>query len=387
MAEPTFASPVVVEQVTGTNRRLMVFKGRALPFRPLTLSRILQVNTTWLPGNPVANQQVIGNRLEPTTINGAWHDKFLLDDDGSNGVDLVNFPAITPGARPHSAVASAGSFATSDVFPGTQPAQLARVVNDAFELLMLEGQQIRFSWDQYVRYGKVTRYTASWDRINDVAFEIEFTWSGLTQFSPVKRATKYNALATATGLLRVLAAIAEVLGELNALRQPNAFATRVLGPILQITNTVTSLVEALQLIVSVATAPIDLINTITGALATVRTEVQSLLKIFETERSAAGERAIVGDADAVQIANLVQQRLRARLVELASFAADQQRLAALFASEELLATIFAESFTSLRDVATRYYGDPGQWTEISEYNGFFSPTVTRGTVIRVPALT
>jgi len=385
MAEQQFASPVVLEQTTGS-RRVLLFKGRALPFRPLQLSRILQVNTTWLPGNPVANQQVIGNRLEPTTLRGAWHDKFLLSADEDNGVELVNYPQVSPGAQSQNSIASGAVFQSSNVFPGTQPARLARTVDAAVELMMVEGQQLRFSWDQYVRYGRITRYSADFDRINDIAWEMEFTWTGLTQFSPVKRATKYNALTTANGLADILASINENLLELAALKQPNAFTTKVIGPILQLGSTVESLVDALQQIVSIATAPFDLINTITGALEQVRSQVLDLLSLFDTNRSAAGERALVGDADSVQIANLVQQQLRDRLIELSSFARDQQRLAALFQTEDILATIFADSFTSLRDIAREKYGDPSQWTEISEYNGFFSPTVPRGTVIRVPAL-
>jgi hypothetical protein len=118
----------------------------------------------------------------------------------------------------------------------------------------------------------------------------------------------------------------------------------------------------------------------------VKLQASGLANSLDRPRSAAGEAAKLDKADAVQIANAVYQLLRARLVELAAFAAEQQRLLGLFAGDEILATFYADAQTSLRDVSTRYYGAPAEWVRISTFNGFYSSTVPAGTLVRVPKL-
>lgn len=374
------STPVTIEQLTGS-KRAMVFKGRSLPYRPIELTVTQRVTTTWYPANPKAVQQVLGPTFEPTTITGMFKDKFLARE----GVDLLNFPPLDPGARIGSPFATGSSFIGTGAFPGTQPAQLARVVCDALTLMVKEGQDVRWQWDAYVRYGKLTRFVQRPDRINDIGFELECTWSGDVEAPPIVRKTTFNLLGTASGLSKILQGLLDAAAKLDSLREPNAFINFVSTTLASIVALVGGLIDVYRKLIGIANAPDDL-------LATIRTNLQDLRLLARAflaelrEMGASSEAAKVGLADASQIAALVQQELRARLTELGAFAARQQRLLALFASDEILATYFADSFTSLRDVATRFYGDPTQWNAISTYNGFFSTTVPRGTVIRVPRL-
>lgn len=379
------ASATTIEQVTGPRRR-MTFKGRSLPYQPLELGIEVRTKTTWLPANPVANQQVLGSMRPPTTLTGMFKDKFLLDNNESNGVDLLNFPQVASGGNPYSQVSSGGSFVTSNTFSGTQPALLARVVVDALTLMAEEQQKVRFSWDQYVRYGIIRRFSPRFLRINDVEWELELEWSGAVEFSPVKRLVKYNALTTAEGLAQILAAILAVLNAMGNLRQPNAFVNRLAAGIVAIGSLVAGIIESLRSIVSIANAPGDLLSTIQGQLAQIRLLAIALKSDLRNIRSARGEAALVGAADATANAALIEQLLRERLQELAAFAAEQQRLLAIFEGVEILATFFADTLTSLRDVATKYYGDPTQWTTISNYNGIYNDAAPRGALIRVPAI-
>lgn len=379
-------SPTTIEQVTGNDRRIMIFKGRSLPYQGLALGIEIRTKLTWLPANPVANQQVLGSMRPPTVLAGMWKDRFLLQNDANNGVDLVNFPTISAAGIPQSPIAAGGSFVTRNTFPGVQPAQLARVVVDALTLMTEEQQKVRFTWDQYVRYGIIKRFSPAFLRISDVEYEIEFEWSGAVEFSPVRRAIQFNALTVAAGLAQLLQTILAAIQALLSIRQPNAFIRRIANAITTIGALVIAVIESLRNIVAIATAPADLLSTIKGQLALIRLTARAVMADLRGIRSARGEAALVGAPDAVAIAALVEQLLRERLQELASFAAEQQRLLALFEGTEILATFFADTFTSLRDVSTRYYGEPGQWTRISNYNGFFSDTVPRGTLVRVPAI-
>lgn len=374
--------PVVrIEQTTGELRGV-VFKGRSLPYQGLDLGIEIRTKQTWLPANPVATQQVLGSTLPNTTINGMWKDRYLLQ--GDNGVILANFPQVSPNVA-QASVSSGGSFITNETFPGTQDARLARVVVDALMLMARDQQKVRFQWDQYVRFGIIKRFIPRWIRVTDVEWTLEFEWSGVTEFSPVKRTVEYNALTTAEGLRQILQAVFATLEAILALRRPNLWVRRVTAPVMAIGDLVVGVIELLRSIISIATAPADLLASLQGALSNIRIAARGLMNELRSIRSARGEAALVGDAADVAAAALADQELRERMQEIAAFAREQQRLLELFTGKEILATFFADSLMSLRDVATKYYGEPTQWTRISNFNGFFSDVVAAGTLVRVPA--
>jgi nucleoid-associated protein YgaU len=378
------STPITIEQVDGP--RKMVFHGRSLPYRGFELTRTMGHTTTWNPGNPVATQQVLGPRFEPTEFEGTWKDRYLRTD----GVVLIGFPRISPAAIPQSSIAGGSSFVGTGAFPALQRARLARTVDDAFELLFSEGLKIRWSWETKVRYGLITRYTSRpgtpTGGLSDIGWTMEMTWSGNVEAPPISRAVTYNVLATASGLQTLLAELLAELGKVTAIKQPNAFLANVATEIDSILSVVAALVEAFRKITNFLTAPSDLLATIQGSLQTIRSQVQAFFARLEQIGSAYGEAARVGRTEDVQIAALIQNSLRKRLQELAAFAATQQRLALLFTADDLIATYFAKSFTTLRDVAAEYYGDQALWTKISDYNGIFSATVPAGTLVRIPRI-
>jgi hypothetical protein len=380
-------SALRIEQVSGP-RRAMIFNARSMPFRPLTLTRRQRVATTWLPGNPKAVQQVIGPVFEPTTLTGSWKDKFLASNESA--VRLINFPALSPAVNGQASVASSSTFVGTNAFPGTQLARLARVVSDAVELMVAEGQDIRWQWDQFVRYGKFTRYQVEWGNptggISDCRWELECEWSGDIEAPPIVVTTSVNLLTTAAGLAQLLQELQRALDEVAALRLPNAWVNAIVGPLRSIAATLARLISTMRSIVTITRLPGDVAANVAALLQQLRLESMALVRELSFPRSAAGESAKLGRADAVQIANAVYQLLRKRLVELAAFAAEQQRVLALFEADEIIATFFADAQTSLRDVSTRYYGRPDEWVRISVFNAFYSSTVAAGTLVRVPKL-
>jgi hypothetical protein len=377
---------MVFEQLTGPRRRIEL-RGRSMPYRPLLLSGTQEITTTWMPANPKAIQQVIGPRFEPTTVNGVWKDKYLAGADSS--VTLKNFPRLSAAAS-GLAGASSSTFVGPNAFPGEQRARLARVVGVAFELLRREGQDIRWQWDQYVRFGKVKRFEQkigdTSGLINDIGWTLEMAWSGDIAAPPIIVKTTVNLLATAQGLAKLVQDLNAALDKIEILQQPNAFVNAIATPVGNIVAAVSALIAALRKIVSVTSLPSDLAKTVGAQLQTLKLLAANLRSEIDAIMPASGEAAKVGNADAVQIALLVQQSIRKRLVELASFAAEQLRLLQLFDGDEVLATIFADSVSSLRDVATRFYGSPEEWLRISNFNAFYSSTVPAGTLIRIPRI-
>ena len=378
---------MIFEQLTGS-RRSITLRGRSMCYRPITLARTQRVTTTWLPASPKAIQQVIGPTFEPTTLNGVWKDKYLGTDDSA--VELINFPRLSPAANGQAGVASSSTFVGNNAFPGTQRVRLARVIVDAFELMLAEGQDIRWQWDQYVRYGKIKRFPfqlgVPTGGIEDIGWELEIEWSGDIASPPIVVKTTVNLLATAAGLAKLVQQLNDALAKLGQLKQPNAFVNTITAPLASIAALVAALISGLRKVVSVTQLPSDLAKTVGAQLQALKLLVRELITSIDSILPASGEAAKVGAADAVQIAALVQAAIRKRLVELASFAAEQQRLLALFEGDEVIATFFADSAMTLRDVSTRYYGRPDEWVTISNFNAFYSTTVPAGTLVRVPKI-
>jgi hypothetical protein len=376
------------EQLTGA-RRAIILRGRSMPYRPISLARTQRIQTTWMPANPKAVQQVIGPTFEPTTLNGTWKDKYIGAEDSK--ADLFNFPRLSLAASGLSGIASSSTFEGTSAFSGRQTGRLGRVIADAFELLLAEGQDIRWQWDQYVRFGKLKRFVIQPGNptggVTDIGWELELEWSGDIAAPPIIVRQSVNLLATASGLSTLLQKLAAALDKLNSLGQPNAFVNTLVAPLVLLSGLVTSLISALRTIVSFSQLPSDLAKTVSGLLQSIRLAARGLANQIDNIRSSAAEASRIGACDAVQIAALVQALLRKRLIELSSYAAEQQRLLALFDGDDVLATFFADSATSLRDVATRFYGGPEEWVRISNFNAFYSSTVSPGTLVRVPRLT
>lgn len=379
---------VVIEQITGKRRRIAL-RGRSMPFRPFSIVRLQKVAVSWTPANPKANDQTIGPRFEPTTFKGKWSDKYLFADDSAPA--LHNFPKLSPALAGVPGVASSTVWLGTNPFPATQQARLARVVVDAFALLTNEGQEIRFTWDQVVMYGKITRFVPFYGEsgsggIQDIGWEMEITWSGETEKPPIIKKVSLNILAMAQLLAMLLSALNDVLDKLGLLALPNAFVNMVVGPVAALAGLVAGVIMLLRKLVSITSIPSDIAAGIGAQLQAIKLLAAQLRQDIDDLSPAAAEASKAGKVDASQIAALVQASLRDRLVEIAAFCAEQQRVLDLFAGDEILATFYADSATSLRDVATRYYGSPDEWLRISNFNAFFSSTVATGTIVRVPRI-
>lgn len=379
---------MVFEQITGPRRKIEL-RGRSMPFRPITLEHMQRVTTTWMPAAIKAVQQVLGPQHEPTPFTGNWQDKFLGRDE--NSATLINFPRLSPAAAGIPGFGSATNFVGSTPFPGTQTVKLAAVLADAFELLVDEGQDVRWQWSQFVRYGKLRRLKriigVPTGGIDCIDWEVECTWSGKVALPPIPTRRSLNLLSTAQGLAKLLEQLAALVDRLSNLAQPNAFVQAVLAPISSLSSSLSSAIALLRSAVAIVTLPIDLAQTIVGILQAIKLEAQRLREQVDRIGSASQEAAKVGAADAVAIAALVQAQLRDWIVRVGGYAAEQQRLLSLFTGAEVIASFFADSTSSLRDVATRFYGRPEEWIRISNYNGFYASTVPAGTLVLVPKIT
>ncbi len=153
----TQAQPFVITPLEGelanTDIRL---EGRALPYQGVAFSTEQRISTTYYPGNPVATQQTMGPVEKNTTIKGTWKDKFL-----GNGQ--------------------------------------SQVLMKLFDGLMRRGTRVKIQWGHninlftpngaidaslpdettdIVRIGLIKNFTHTYDRPQDIQWEMEFEFSG-----------------------------------------------------------------------------------------------------------------------------------------------------------------------------------------------------------------
>lgn len=359
--------------------RVIVLHGRSLPYRGVSWGGTQRLDVTWNPGNPVAVTQVIGQTYKPSRITGMWKDVFLFDIQSAP--HLLNFPALQRQALAGSTERGGNTFRSSGSIPA-QLAQRARVLRDAFELLRKEGIHVQVEWGSIVRFGFISDTDFPHEREEDINYEIEFTWIGDTDSQP--RPNIRPGLDVLSLLKQLFALLDKIINTLlTALFAATGFLQKITSAINKIGGFVTALLEILNKLAQFAFAPADLIGTMRANLTAIKLAARDLFATL-ADGSAAIAAAALGDPLQVSIGNILQQRLRAQVQELAAFAARQELVLASQMTAELLGTYTSPGGITLRDVAQRFYRNPDNWRLIAEFNGLAGSIVPTGTIIRIP---
>ncbi len=77
-------SSFTIRELTGTTQREIRLIGRALPYRPFSLTTQQRVELTWYPGNPEATSTILGASEGPTQLRGYWKSKFLGEAENTS---------------------------------------------------------------------------------------------------------------------------------------------------------------------------------------------------------------------------------------------------------------------------------------------------------------
>lgn len=136
------ATTFTLRELTGERRELDL-TGRALPYRPLSLSGTMRAEVTYYPGSPEPTVQMLGSTEEETTIVGMWKDKFITLESGFAKVDRNPLPD-------------------------------AKSVVDLVDDMRRKGQLIEISWDEIVRQGFISQFEQTWESRRDVSWSITF---------------------------------------------------------------------------------------------------------------------------------------------------------------------------------------------------------------------
>jgi hypothetical protein len=368
-----------------------------MPFRGVPYSVENRVITTWYPGNPIeATQQLLGPKDVPSTWEGEW-----------NTTRLGSTPAKW----------STGGSPTTI----TRASSLAAIVDD----LARSSALLRVTWStddnrKLVREGRISVFTPTYDRMDDVRWSITFDWTsrGVSQKRVVTfrgedlEAAQREALATMNELASVITGAAIVtinsavptsaselsLGDLEALA---AAPSALLG---QVTRLAGALENRIGRVASLATTVAAIPSTLAGQAADAAKEVTATITRVQDElgrippdglTNVSGKPSRIGQAAAYYgtVQRAAQQGVEAALA--LTQVSKQRRAASLQASRkedrtgpaDVVARHIAREGETFASLSQQFYGTPERGAVIAKANGFpgyqVAPPAGRNLVIPV----
>ena len=370
------ASSFEIRELTG-DQRTLTLRGRALPYRPFTLSGKQRNSVEWYPGNPIGVMQVYGAEEEGTTINGMWKDVFLGDPS------TIKSP-----------------YATVNGTALTTARDLAELVDD----IRRKGQEIVVTWMSFTRFGILDRFTQKWQTGHDVEYDILFTWISqeditLTNDVPF---TSDNAAADLTSVPD------EVQDQLDQITAPtqnlvdegittggaiNGFTTAFdpqYQPIVDDIDDVISdiqsqsddLANSIAMVASIATATSDAQRRLAGVLNGIKINALSCRELLG---QVDGARMNLGGTFGSVLTDRSSSRQQAVIAaNIQVIAAAQEAKIIRAITSQVLAVFTARGGDSLRTVSNIYYGTPDNWRDLMLYNNFDDEMLVAGQVVIVP---
>ena len=341
------------------SRRVIRLRGRALPYRPATWSGRQRTKITWYQGNPEATQQVLGPMEEPSVFEGKWKDRFI------QGQMLVN-----------------------DNPRAVESAEKAVLL---FDDLRASGNPVQVQWGVNVRVGILVAFSASWDRLSDVAWRAEFEWSG-----------RGRAKARAVKIPDH-----DVLGKMNALDDLLAFGledvvdrfvARTIDVVNEVREDVGEMFGILRAMNAAAAAPRQLVGALRAAVTSILLEAQEEgarmsesvawgTSLFSDVVGPGGGGSMSATPNMAPLLKTERDRraIADALMAVAGVALELQQEQLARVEPEIVAVVVIPEDTSFYALASRLYGDPDLAGYLARANGIKGTLVApAGFELRVP---
>lgn len=366
-----------IRELTG-DKRTLVLRERALPYRPFELTGTQRNSIEWYPGSPIGTMQVYGASEQPTTISGAWKDKFL---DGSPG----NAPAEVSGATSEIVEGYGEAIAISNDVLRTAR-ELVALVDD----MRRKGQEVEVTWLNKVRRGLIDRFTEKWQTGHDVEWELAFVWiSQGESLSDIAMESDSSDLGDLPN--RVQSFVDKLSDNANELvpQAGDRFADvsvsmQEAGAILQqMTDELTDMVVEAA---GAVTAPGEAMRRAIGILDGLKLSAELLWEIATDTADAIALDASELKSFGQTLAQRVDVRERAdAATEIRNMAAREQSRLLNMSATGTLRIFQARDGQDLRDVSTTFYGGPDEWRSLMLYNRLRTSVLAAGQVVFVPA--
>lgn len=379
-------SSFTIRELTG-DKRSLTLRERALPYRPFELRGRQRNAVDWYQGSPVGTLQVFGASEEPTTISGAWKDKYLGGVPGSAAAELAS---DGPGGSMMISDGQGGTIESEIISTNSSVIQSTRELVELVDDMRRKGQEVEVTWLNKTRRGIIDMFTERWMTGHDCEWEIVFVWisqgEDLNSISMQSDASDLGDLPN-----MVQSRVDETVDDVASLVPQSGDRFAEIGASLSnATNRLQEFAEELTDMVSqsasMVTAPGQAVRRTVGILDGLKFEAENMRMI--TER--------MGDAvclDATELQSFGESlRDRARLRERGNSAGAITNLAAREQSKllanvdgDVLRIFQARDGQDLREVSRVHYGTTDEWRSLMIYNRLTTSRLTAGQVVFVPA--
>lgn len=360
-----FVGDFLIQETTGSVQDIILLKGRALPFRPLSVEGVQREDTTWYQGSPVGSQQVHGAQEMPTTINGKWCDRYIGETDlefaAVNGVTIDNVRDLTA----------------------------------AVDGIRRRGTEVLVQWMHISRRGVLKRFKQTWQNFHDVEWEIEFSWNSIDDADISNLGTREFDLSDLSG-----AFAADVI-ELSAASTPfierlHSWTESMTSSVAKMTSAIADLESTISSYLDGAYGAIDAarraLSVVDIVIATTDDLITQLYAV--TDAAASGLTLIGGFIDfsafaSVRFGDTLRSARATR--DAVSIARRMRRNAAQARADiirsqspDLRAAFVAKVRTDLREVSVKYFGTPNHWHALQRFNNLSASYIDGGQVLLIP---
>lgn len=340
-------SDFVLQELTGARRTLRLRRS-AKPQQGLALPMVTREKTVHYQGNIHGTQQIFGGHFAPITLQGMWRDWHLVRG-------LVTLDG--------------------------QPVTTARALVDIVTSMWLAGSDMEMAWDGYRYRGIIQRFTPTWDRREDVGWELRFGTRGPgTEVSNQRYEPDFDPYGAPDSILRTISAfLSSVQAGIDNARAWEGQFTAHLGRV----NTLRIQTESvIQSAGDGALAPLRL----TSRVMQTATDLTGIFSAVRRVAQDATLGTMTVNTDALALARAFSSGSRiSRAARVASGSTGRIVARARRRIEPDVRTIVrATEATDLRRVAAEQYGSASQWRRIATFNGFDGSLVKAGTIILVP---
>lgn len=357
--DETGASPVsdfIIEQLAGP-KRVLILRGRALPYRPVRWTNTQHESNDWYVGNPEASKQILGRRMDPTVIKGFWKDKFLGVSDTHPDAAI----ALVDGARVTTAEA------------------LAELV----ERMCDEGMPVRVTWARRVRVGLIKKCELPFDRRQDIQFEIEFSWSGDgTPQTPLSTPQSATASQDLHDNLEQAAAAIRNLTNVPVLQAVQGALDSTVAVLNVLATGIDGLGDAVSESLGRVTAPLHTIGHVIAAADRVVTSSRDVRADLEGK---VWETLALGP-EALGYLQYLDQResMKGEALSVRALTLDARARISGKARAPVRQSVRANPGEDLRSIALRFLGSADAWTILADYNGLVGSVLIPGQLVLIP---
>ncbi len=360
------ASEIVIEEISGSTRARIVLRGRALPYRGIGTGGEQRIVKTWYQGNPKATQQILGETLDDTTLEGMWKSKFikLSANDASADVEIQGIPE-----------ADGLDGSGINIYPSA-------IVVKAFERLRARGKELRFSWGDITRYGLLKTVDPVWDRIEDVKWTLVFDWNGKVE--QVRRPGRIGrGEAQSDSLDTLLVGADNTLVSMPQRTIPAATRTSIFAQMARIREGMLEFLGYTRQAANAASLPARVVQGAASTVSDIQTDAtilssQMMSIPYETFTATDAVIDVVRAEDFRRTMGLQVDVMTARTIE------ERNKLQAISFQPNDSIAIRMPANASLHDISLKYYGTEDDWTVIAAANGFNSSEVPTGALVLIP---